>query len=170
MVARAIGYYGTAFCGERGETQRDLLPPTIFNVVLEVVVLHWVAVTMEWLEDPGERGQEGMHQDALFYADDGMVASSDPRCLQGAFDTLVSFLNRVGLQTNVEKTVDMACRPYQEAGNQSEVAYGRRIMGEALTNRERQKGRVQFRECREEMAAGSVAGHTMTQHERLAEA
>ena len=34
MVARAGRYYGTAFQGERWVTQGDLIPPTIFNVVV----------------------------------------------------------------------------------------------------------------------------------------
>ena len=51
-----------------------------------------------------------------------------------------------------------------------EAAYGRRMTGEGPTYREQQKGWVQCRECREEMAAGSLAGHKMTQHGREAEA
>ena len=38
MVARAGGYYGTYFRGERGVTQGNPLSPTIFNVVVEAVV------------------------------------------------------------------------------------------------------------------------------------
>ena len=40
MVSRVGGYYGTGFKGERGVTQGDLLSPTIFNVVVDVVVRH----------------------------------------------------------------------------------------------------------------------------------
>ena len=97
MVARAGGYYGTAFHGARGLTQGDPLSPTIFNVVVDVVVRNWVTVVIAGAEEQGERGQEGRHQAALFYADDGMVASSDPRWLQGVFNTLVSLFNRVVL-------------------------------------------------------------------------
>ena len=51
-----------------------------------------------------------------------------------------------------------------------EASYGRRITGEVPTYREIQKGRVQCREYGEEMAAGSVKGHNMTQHGRAVEA
>ena len=42
MVARSGGYYGTAFKGERGVTQGDPLSPTLFNVVVDAVVRHWL--------------------------------------------------------------------------------------------------------------------------------
>ena len=78
MVARAGGYYGTAFKGERGVTQGDPLPPTIFNVVVDTVVHHWVMGVIADAEERGDLGKEGRHQAALFHTDDGMVASSDP--------------------------------------------------------------------------------------------
>ena len=37
MVARAGGYYGEDFKGERGVTQGELMSPTIFNVVVDAV-------------------------------------------------------------------------------------------------------------------------------------
>ena len=40
MVARAGSYYGKGFKGDRGVTQGDPLSPTIFNVVVDVVVRH----------------------------------------------------------------------------------------------------------------------------------
>ena len=125
---------------------------------------------VEGSEERGEIGQEGSYQAALLYADNGIVASSDPHWLQGTFDTLIGLFDRVGLWTHVGKTVGMVFRPCQAAGNQLEAAYGRQITGEGPTYQERQKGRVQCREYGEEMAAGYVAGHTMTQHGRAAEA
>ena len=56
MVARAGGYYGTAFQGTRGVTQGDTLSPTIFNVVVDAAVRHWVTVVVAGAEDQGERG------------------------------------------------------------------------------------------------------------------
>ena len=41
-MARAGGYYGTDFKVEHGVTQGDPLSPTIFNVMVEAVVRHWV--------------------------------------------------------------------------------------------------------------------------------
>ena len=55
-------------------------------------------------------------------------------------------------------------------GTKLEAAYGRWITVEGPTYWERQRGRVQCRECKEEMAEGSLAGHKMTQHGQAAEA
>ena len=71
MVTRAGGYYGSDFQGFRGVMQGEPLPPTIFNVVLDTVVGHWVQLMVE---DAGRRGKEGRHQNALFYTDDVMLA------------------------------------------------------------------------------------------------
>ena len=98
-----------------------------------------------------------------------MVASSDLWWLQGAFSTLVGLFDRVGLQTNVGNIVGIVFRPCQAAGTQSKVAYARQMMGEGPSYRERQKGRVQCKECREEKAIGSVVGHMRTQHGKEAE-
>ena len=62
--------------------QGDPLSPTIFNVVVDAVVLHWITIAVTEAEKRGERGREGRHKAALFYADDGMLASSDPQWLQ----------------------------------------------------------------------------------------
>ena len=82
MVEKAGGYYGTGFKGAWGMTQGNPLSPNIFNVVVDVVLHHWVRLAVEDAERRKERGEEGRHQAALFYADDGMVASSDPCWLQ----------------------------------------------------------------------------------------
>ena len=120
MVDRAGGYYSEAFKEERGVTQGDPLSPTIFNVVVDAVVRHWVDGIVDEAEEKGETGREGQHQSAVFYADDGMVVSSDPAWLQGAFSALVAIFDRVGLLTNVGKTVSMVCHPcWAGAGNRT---------------------------------------------------
>ena len=78
MVARAGGDCGTEFQGVRVVTQLYPLSPTIFNLVVDAVVRNWVTVVIAVAEEQGERGQEGRHQAALFYADNVMVALSDP--------------------------------------------------------------------------------------------
>ena len=56
IVARAGGYYGKSFKGERGVTQGYPLSPTIFNVVVDAVVRHWVNGLVDKTEEKGKRG------------------------------------------------------------------------------------------------------------------
>ena len=84
-------------------TQGDPLSPTIFYVVVDALVCHWLTIAVQEAERRGERGREGRHQAALFYADDGMLASSYPQWLQWAFTQLVGIFDRVGLKTNCNK-------------------------------------------------------------------
>ena len=110
--------------------QGNPLSPTIFNVVVDAVLRHWVHEVVDEAEVQGETGREGRHQAALFYTDDSMVTSSDPTWIQGGFNALVGLFDRLGLQTNVGKTVSMVCHPCQAAGNITQAAYGRRLTGE----------------------------------------
>ena len=139
MAERTGGYYGAAFKGDEGLTQGEPLSTTIFNVVVDAVVQHWVAVMVEGAEDQVERGEEVRNQNALFYVDDGMIASSDPQWIHGAFITLFGLFDRLGLQNNVGKTVSMVFGPCQAEGTQSEAAYGQRMTGEGPSYQERQK-------------------------------
>ena len=109
MVERSGGYYGAAFNGYLGVTQVDPLSSTIFNVVVDAVVRHWVTLMVEGAEERVDSGQEGRHQNGLLYADDGMVAFSDPQWIQGAFSTLVGLFGRVVLWNNFGNTVCMVC-------------------------------------------------------------
>ena len=68
--------------GGRGVTQGNPLSPNILNVVVDAVVYHWVTIAVTDAEKRRDRGREGRHQAALFYADDGMLALSDPQWLQ----------------------------------------------------------------------------------------
>ena len=81
VVARAGGYYRAAFQGAHGVMQGDPLSPTLLKVVVYEVVIHWVTVIVDGVEEQGERGKEGRHQNSLFYAEDDRVASLDPHWL-----------------------------------------------------------------------------------------
>ena len=118
--------------------QGDPLYPTIFNVVVDAFIRHWANGLVDEAEAKGETGREGQHQSAIFYSDDGMVVSLDPTWLQGTFTALVAIFDRVGLITNVGKTVSMVCHPFQAgSGNRTEEAYGRRLTGEGRSYAER---------------------------------
>ena len=105
-----------------------------------------------------------LHRYTFFYADDGLVAWTDPVWLQGPFDTLTGLFDRVGLRKNAYKTVSMIFRPFQEAGTHLEGAYKWRVMGKGLTYRSRQRLIIQYPQFCEELVAGSLAVHRQTQH------
>ena len=48
---------------------------------------------------------------ALFYADYVMIASTYRGWFQSEFDTLAGLFDRVGLQTDVRKTMGVVCQP-----------------------------------------------------------
>ena len=98
-----------------------------------------------------------------------MVASSDPAWLQGTFNALVVCFDRLGLRTNVGKTVSMVCHPCQATvGNITQAAYGRRLTGEGKSYKERQHEQVECVECGEQLAVGSMSIHLMTRHGKAA--
>ena len=74
MVARAVVYFGRPFKGYQGVTQGDPLCPTIFNVVVDAVICHWVMVVT-----PAEAGMGGLgftiiDCTAYLYANNGLIA------------------------------------------------------------------------------------------------
>ena len=107
-----------------------------------------VEVMVEGTGSQGGRGQEGIHKNALFYVDDGMLAFLDPGWLPGAFITLVGLFERVGWKINFGNMVRMVYRPCQAERRQSEVSQERRMTGEGPSYQERQRVRVQCSECR----------------------
>ena len=154
MVARAGGYYREAFKGSMGVTQGNPMSPTIFNVVVDAVARHWIEVLVAETAEKGETGREGKHQSEVLYADNGMVVSSDPSWLQGAISSLVDIFDRVGLRTNVNKTVSMACHPCRAGSvNRTMAGYSQRLTGVGKTFKERQREREAGRECGTVIAA-----------------
>ena len=78
-------------------------------------------------------GREVQNISNFFYADDGLVALTDPVCLQGTFNTPDGLLDIVGLQKNVGNMVGMICHLFWSVGTHLDAAYKRRMTGEGLT-------------------------------------
>ena len=60
---------------------------------------------------------------SIFYADKGVVASTNLLWLQTASDMLTGLFDRLGLQKKFRKTVGMVFHPCQALGVQADEAY-----------------------------------------------
>ena len=164
MIDRVCGHYRAELQGFWRVTQGNPLPPTIFNVVVDAVVHHWILLVARGAVGQDGWGREVLHCATFLYDDDSLVASTDPVWLQGAFDTLSGLFNRVGLHTNAGKTVGMLYFPCCTVGIQLEASYRRRMTGEELTHRARMQLRFWFPDCGMDLAAGSLVVHRQTQY------
>ena len=72
---------------------------------------------------PEEFGRAVQNLATLFYADGGLLASPRPVRIQETMDVLTGLFDRVGMRTNVDKTVGMVCQPCHTSGRQFEVVY-----------------------------------------------
>ena len=141
MVARSGGYFWLPCKGDYGVTQGDPLYPTIFNVVMDVIICHCVAVVA-----PTEDGMEGLvisiqELASYFYASNGLFALTHPERLQRTVYVLVGLFNRFGLRTNARKMVSMAFQPCHAPGQISSESYGWQMTGTGPSFQERQRRR-----------------------------
>ena len=117
-------------------------------------------------DDGRQQVEEGHQQtkvkEAFLYDDNGILASTNPGWIQSAFDTLMGICDRLGLRTNVCKTVGMVCSPFWAAGVRADEAYNRRMTGEGKSLR--QWERVLCLECGKEMTKGSLVTHHQNQY------
>ena len=116
------------------------------------------------LVEVGVGGQDGwvrevLHRSTYFYADYGMVVSTDPFWLQVSFDSLTKLFDKVGIRTNVDKKAEMLCHPFCAVGTHLEAAYKRHMKGEGLACQSRQRLRVQCLYCGMDLAVGLLEFH-----------
>ena len=111
VVTKAGNYYGRPFSTGRGVTQGELVSPALFNIMVDSVF----RATLQDICGPQEAQHyfgwsEGEHN-ICFYADDGRIAGRYPIWVQTALTTILRMFERVGLQTNLNKTKAMVCTP-----------------------------------------------------------
>ena len=127
MVSRSGGYYITPFKGHQGVTHRYPLSTTIFNMLVDAVIRHWVALMSGYEAGPGGFGWSIQWMAEFFYTDGNLLASPRPACIQVVMDVLTVLFDRVCLQTNVENTFGVVCQPCYIVGRKSETSYMRRM-------------------------------------------
>ena len=74
----------------------------IFNVVMDAVIRHWVLVVVLSEEGTGGLGMNIMDLAAYFYADNVLVASTQPERLERTFDVLTGLFERFVLRKNTD--------------------------------------------------------------------
>ena len=79
---------------------------------------------------------------AFLYSENGLIASTNPVWLHWEFDVLIGIFERVGIRTNVAKTVEMVCQPGPISGQHSSAAYEWRMTGEGDPHHARDSCRV----------------------------
>ena len=93
-------------------TQGGGLSAKLFNIVVDAVVREWLRIMRELL-DYLDRKLVAQIKElfAIFYVDNGYIASRDAEFLQEALNILVKTFKHVGLATNTKKTQAMVCMP-----------------------------------------------------------
>ena len=78
MVAKAGRYFGHLSKGYQGVTQGKPLYFTIFNVVADAVIRHWVTVVTPTETRTGGLGLTIIDLMAYFYVNDGLMVLTQP--------------------------------------------------------------------------------------------
>jgi hypothetical protein len=111
-VCQAKGNYGRPFKAGRGVTQEGPLSAKLFNIVVDAVVREWMRLmraTIDNADNDLAKRIAGLF--AVFYVNDGYIASRNAEFLQEALNILVETFKLVGLATNTKKTQAMICTP-----------------------------------------------------------
>ena len=100
---------------------------------------------------------------AIFYSNDGLIASRNPETLQKAIDLLTGLFDRVGLQTNIRKTEVIIFMPGNIWIFLTDMAYRPRMAKDFRGEGKRRK--VDCSECCKKLVVGSLAGHLAKKHD-----
>ena len=95
----------------RGLTQGDPVYPTIFNIVVNVVVWGKLREVYRPQESPHRLVWETTEKKIVLYADNGRIAGRNPILVQGTLIKIVHMFEWLGLYKNMGKTKSMTCTP-----------------------------------------------------------
>ena len=123
VVPRQNGFHGPELPATRGTTKGELVSLTLFNVVVDNVIISWMETTVEHQRvDHDGLGETNERCLRVFYVNNGMVSSRESDCIHQAMNVLVGLLIRHGLAANVIKSCKMTCQPRALRGGMSEEA------------------------------------------------
>jgi hypothetical protein len=111
-ICQVMGNYGQPFKAGCSVTQGGPLLAKFFNIIVDVVVHEWMRLMRETIGDAeGKLVKCIVGLFAVFYIDDGYIASCNAEFLQEALNILIKTLKHVGLAMNMKKTQAMICTP-----------------------------------------------------------
>ena len=111
VVPRSRRYYGQKIQTGKRVTQRDLVSPTIFNIVVDTVVWETLREVCRPQEALHRMGWAMGEQNIVSYADDGRIAGRKPIQMQGILTTLMRMFEYLGLYINMGNINSTTCAP-----------------------------------------------------------
>ena len=130
-MIRQGGFHEPPLHASIGTAQRGLTPPTLINAAGEIVIRHWLSLTMENLsETHGDVGETVVQKWGIIYANDGMFGSHNPEWLHKVIKVLIGLFRRIILEANIENSKKMNCHPGSIWSGMSAEKFTRRSTGE----------------------------------------
>ena len=145
--------------------QGGLVSSALFNGVVYNVIRTWLVVTVEDQRVSHDGlGDTGRWCLGVFYANDGMVVSRDPNCLQHAMNVLVCLFRMYGLAANLSKSHTMTCQPGILRPGMLEEAKTLKCTGVENLYPVILRRRILCPECGVELTAGSMVAYHHRMH------
>ena len=116
----------------------------IFNIAVDTVVRAALEVVCGPQEARHGMGWAAVDCNLIFYADDRIISGRDHIWVQYALTVSLAMFQRMGLETNLEKTQSLVCTPGYIWYKWSEVAYKCISTGEGGGFRERKRVRLSY--------------------------
>lgn len=111
------GYFDNIFSLQRGVTQGYVICPTLFNLVIDMVV-HHIFYDIENKEPDAK-----IQSTCIFYADDGFLGGIDPHRIQDLIIVAQKWFKSMGLNLNGIKTKVIIANPNVYNRGMSEISY-----------------------------------------------
>ena len=92
-------------------TQDNPISPMIFNIVLDEFVKMLLEVVCSPQEAQHSMGSVAGERNLVFYADDRTIVWREHEWVLNALVVTVDILFRMGLESNLKKTMAMVCTP-----------------------------------------------------------
>jgi Reverse transcriptase (RNA-dependent DNA polymerase) len=152
VAPRQGTFFGQPIKTERGVTQGDPLSPILFNILVDAVIRH----TKHLLGTA-----DGI---ILFYADDGLITSTDQQLLQQFLDTITELFANLGLHINPNKTKILVGRPTITNHRICDAFFNCRFGGTDPTYTEYMKEEIECQFCQLKMKRKSIPHHYILKH------